>query len=356
MNNLSLDLTMARAGFTLEAALTAEAGRITALFGPSGAGKSSILAAIVGLEKPATGWIRLGGQPLFDRAARLNVPAHRRRIGMVFQSAALFPHMSVASNLAYGRRRSPEPVSNDAFARLIDLLGIKALLERRPGTLSGGERQRVAIGRALAANPRALLLDEPMTGLDQPRREELLAHLEELREAWRIPILLVSHRLEEVTRLADHMVLIEAGRIRAAGPPPQVLAGTGNGLDAGVMGGALNVEAGEIEDGLQVLSGGFGRLLVRAAAARPQGSRARIRIAARDVMLATARPEAISANNVLTATVQAITPVNEAECDVALSLADGTPLAARITRHSAGALGLQTGQPVFAIIKTVQLV
>jgi molybdate transport system ATP-binding protein len=192
-------------------------GSATALFGPSGAGKTSVVNMIAGLLKPDRGRIALGDTVLFDSAARIDVPAHRRRIGYVFQEGRLFPHMTVAQNLDYGRRMSGLPADDAERERIVELLNIGALLTRRPGHLSGGERQRVAFGRALLMKPRLLLLDEPLASLDRARKLEILPYLARLRDESQVPMIYVSHQAGEIQRLCSQVVRIEDGRVEASG-------------------------------------------------------------------------------------------------------------------------------------------
>ena len=195
----------------------ATTGSATALFGPSGAGKTSVVNMIAGLLKPDRGRIALGDTVLFDSAARIDVPAHRRRIGYVFQEGRLFPHMTVAQNLDYGRRMSGLPADDTERERIVALLNIGGLLTRRPGHLSGGERQRVAFGRALLMKPRLLLLDEPLASLDRARKLEILPYLARLRDQSQVPMIYVSHQAGEIQRLCSQVVRIEDGRVEASG-------------------------------------------------------------------------------------------------------------------------------------------
>lgn len=216
---LRADVRLRRGTFVLDAAFEMPAPGVVALFGRSGCGKTTLVNVLAGLLAPDAGVIELDGHLLLDTARRLTVPAERRRIGYVFQDARLFPHLSVAANLRYGMRFAPGAANGVAFDEVVDLLGVRALLGRRPGRLSGGETQRVAIGRALLSQPRALLLDEPLSAIDEARRLEILALIERLRDAYAIPILLVSHRFEEVERLADAIVDIdEDGGARLRNP------------------------------------------------------------------------------------------------------------------------------------------
>ena len=202
--------------FSINVSFTSDSGA-TALFGPSGAGKTSIINMIAGLLKPDRGRIVLDGETLFDEAARIEVPAWRRRIGYVFQEGRLFPHFTVRHNLDYGRWMGGHAADPPAFNRVVELLDIGHLLERRPGKLSGGERQRVAVGRALLMRPRLLLLDEPLASLDTARKRDILPYLERLRDEARVPIIYVSHNAAEVKRIASHVVRIDGGRVTATG-------------------------------------------------------------------------------------------------------------------------------------------
>jgi molybdate transport system ATP-binding protein len=213
---LAVDVEKRLGEFSLAAKFDA-AGGATALFGPSGSGKTSIVHMIAGLVAPDRGRIALDDQVLFDSAARINVPAHKRRIGTVFQEGRLFPHLTVAQNLDYGRWMGRLPVDEAERARVIGLLNIGHLLTRRPGHLSGGERQRVAFGRALLMRPRLLLLDEPLASLDRARKQEILPYLARLRDEAKVPMIYVSHQAGEIVRLASQVVRIEDGRVEATG-------------------------------------------------------------------------------------------------------------------------------------------
>src|SRR5713226_8477854 len=208
--------------FRLKAAFEAGDG-VTALFGRSGAGKTSVVNAIAGILRPERGRIAIDGEPVFDSERGIDVPTPRRRIGYVFQEGRLFPHLNVRQNLRYAGLFSPEARHSDRFERIVELLGLAQLLERRPGNLSGGEKQRVAIGRALLSNPRLLLMDEPLASLDAHRRSEILQYIELLRDEVKVPILYVSHAVEEVVRLADTVVLMTAGEVVTAGTPEEVM-------------------------------------------------------------------------------------------------------------------------------------
>jgi len=340
--------------FTLDAAFEfGESPCVTALFGPSGAGKSTVLAAIAGLIHPQIGRIAIAGETLFDSERGIFVPARERRVGIVFQDTRLFPHMSVHANLLYGWRRAGTRPHDRTVDAVIALLGLEALLKRQPRTLSGGERARVALGRALLMSPRALLLDEPLTALDARRKAEILPYLERLVGETKIPMLYVSHALDEVTRLADRMVVLSEGRVVAEGSLFDVTARldlfTGKHLLPGAVLEA-QIAGHDAAHGLTELAFDS-EILVVPRIARAVGDRVRIRIDADDVMLALTKPEGVSANNVLSAVVAAIRE-DGPNADVQLRLRSAL-LVARITRRSLERLALKPGTSVFALIKSV---
>jgi molybdate transport system ATP-binding protein len=340
--------------FALEVMFQAPSG-VTALFGRSGSGKTTVINAVAGLLTPDEGRIALEGAVLLDTAAGVNLPRHRRGVGVVFQDARLFPHLTVRQNLLYGRwfARVASPVT---LNRVVDLLGIGPLLSRRPGALSGGEKQRVAIGRAILSNPRLLALDEPLAALDEARKAEILPYLERLRDDLSLPILYVSHSMAEVARLANTVVLIEAGRVTASGPTAQVLSdpATAHGLGLREAGAILTARvAAQEDDGLTRLAAAAGPLWLPRVAS-PVGATLRVRILAQDVMLATVRPEGISALNILPAMVRDIRMGDGPGALVRLD-AGGEMLLARVTRRSAEALALAPGRAVFAVLKAVSV-
>ncbi|MDA1132220.1 MAG: molybdenum ABC transporter ATP-binding protein [Proteobacteria bacterium] len=347
---LRVDVRREFPGGSVEATFDAEGG-VTALFGPSGAGKSTVVNMLAGLERPQAGRIELEGDVLFDAARRIDIAPERRRVGVVFQEDRLFPHMNVRGNLRYGLRRLPAVRRRIEFDPLVALLGLGGLLDRRPATLSGGEKQRVAIGRALLASPRLLLMDEPLANLDAGRRAEILPFLDRLREELALPIVYVSHNVDEILRLADTLVVMGDGRSRAAGPVEEVLSRKDlrqwTGVqDAGSVFAATVRETGA--DGLAVLAFGGGEL--RIAGGPPPGTRVRLRGHARDVSLALDRPTNISVLNVFDGKIVALEE-DGAQVDVRLDI--GVPLWARITRHSANELRLAPGVRVFAMVKAV---
>ena len=219
---LSVAVTHRLGGFTLDAAFDS-AGGLTALFGRSGAGKTSLVNAIAGLIRPDRGRIEIDGEVLTDTEAGIFVPAHRRRVGYVFQEGRLFPHLNVRQNLVYGRWFAPKAAGGGEFDQVIALLGIEPLLARRPANLSGGEKQRVAIGRALLSRPRILVMDEPLASLDEGRRAEIYPYIERLRDEMRVPIVYVSHSIPEVARLATTLVVLSEGQVAAIGPTAQIM-------------------------------------------------------------------------------------------------------------------------------------
>lgn len=341
---LQVALTHRFPGLSLDVGF--EAGGVTALFGASGAGKTTVANAVAGLLRPQGGQIVLNGRIL--SGPRIWVPPHRRRIGYVFQEARLFPHLSVRANLLYGARGA------DGLADVVDLLGMGALLDRRPARLSGGERQRVAIGRALLSRPALLIMDEPLSALDARRKDDILPYLEALA-AREVPILYVSHSLTEIVRLADRVVLMEGGRVTGCGTPADLVADPalapllGPRQSGAVLDGRIEVVE---PDGLARIATRAGSLLLPAdGAARLT---LRIRIMAEDVLISRAAPQGLSALNVLPAVVEDVLP-DGATALVRLRLAGDVPLLARITLRSAGTLSLAPGLAVHAVIKTAAL-
>jgi molybdate transport system ATP-binding protein len=341
-------------GFTLDVVFDAAPG-VTALFGRSGSGKTTVINAVAGLLRPDQGRITAEEVVLLDTARGVMLPPHHRRVGYVFQDARLFPHLTVRQNLLYGRWFAPHGPGMP-FDRIVDLLGIGPLLSRRPAALSGGEKSRVAIGRAILSNPRLLALDEPLAALDDARKAEILPYLERLAGEFHLPILYVSHAMAEVARLANTVVLMDAGRVTAAGPPALILSDPATAPRLGLReaGALLTVRiAAQEDDGLTRLDSAAGPIwLPRVNAAL--GSSLRIRILAQNVMLATIRPEGISALNILPCVVRDIRQGDGPGALVRLD-AGGEVILARITRRSATVLGLAPGQPVFAVLKAVSV-
>ena len=341
--------------FRLEARFTAGPG-VTALFGRSGAGKTSLVNFLAGLNRPDAGRIAVDGHVLFDSAAGIDLPPERRRLGYVFQDGRLFPHLDVRSNLAYGMRLVPKAERHHGFDRVVGLLDLGGLLARRPATLSGGEKQRVAIGRALLASPRLLLMDEPLAAVDLVHKTEILPFIERLRDDLGLPIVYVSHTVEEVVRLADTLVVLAEGRTVASGPVEQIM----SRLDVWPLtgyydvGAALSVTVAGHDDtfGLTRLTFSGHSLLVPRLQL-PTDVQLRIRVRARDVALSLTRPDAISVLNILEGEVVEIDNRGEPRVDILLDV--GQPLIARVTRKSVHDLGLVPGQRVFALVKAVAI-
>jgi molybdate transport system ATP-binding protein len=342
--------------FTLDAAFTAPARGVTAIFGPSGCGKTSVLRCMAGLQRVPEGICRIAGD-VWQDAGRF-VPVHRRPIGYVFQEASLFPHLSVTRNLLYGAGNARS--RGTQLAEIAELLGIAHLLDRAPRHLSGGERQRVAVGRALLSNPRLLLMDEPLSALDRATKSEILPFLERLHETLHLPILYVSHDMAEIERLADHLVLMENGRVIASGPLADLQSDPGLPLAVGSE-AAVSLDARVVghdaANGLLVLEVDGGRFITPGTWAAV-GSRKRIRVGAGDISLSRRMPGPSTILNVLPARVLSSSAAGEHEIAAVLGLgADGAGarLVARVTRKSWTDLALGEGAEVFAQIKGVAL-
>lgn len=349
---MTLQITIAHAfkGFDLDVDIEAPPG-VTVLFGPSGSGKTTLINAVAGLLRPDTGRIVADGWVLLDNNARRNLAPHRRRIGCIFQEGRLFPHLTVRQNLLYGRWFAPRDARSESLARVVEMLGIGALLDRRPGALSGGEKQRVAIGRALLSGPKLILADEPLAALDEARKAEILPYFERLRDEVSVPILYVSHSSSEVARLATTVVALKAGRVVACGPPAQVL---GDVAAVGARGAASVLSARVVAhhpDGLSELATAVGPLWLPRVAPAP-GATIRVRIAAQDVILARERPQGLSALNILSGRIIEIRLGDGPGAIVTLAMS-GDRLSARITRRSVEAMALEPGQTCHAIIKSV---
>ncbi|TCO73248.1 molybdenum ABC transporter ATP-binding protein [Rhodovulum euryhalinum] len=343
--------------FDLDAAFEVPGQGITALFGPSGCGKTTVLRAIAGLMRLPEGTLRVNGETWQE--GRRFVPPHRRAVGYVFQEASLFPHLSVMGNLTFGmrRHRGSSPIGLD---EVVDLLGIGRLFDRHPTQLSGGERQRVAIGRALLSQPQLLLMDEPLSALDRFSKDDILPYLERLHAALSIPVLYVSHDIAEVERLADTLVLMEAGRVRAAGPIADLLADPALPLihmpqPAAVIDG--EVVSTDPRYGLSEIAVPGGRLVVSGDLG-PPGMRRRLRIPANDVSLGRHAPLDTTILNALPARIEGAEPTPDHQVTVRLALgADGkgAALLARISRKSWDRLDLKPGELVVARLKAVAL-
>jgi len=341
--------------FRLKVAFEAPLQGVTALFGPSGCGKTTTLRCIAGLSR-LPGRLALGDTLWQESDRGVFQKPHKRPIGYVFQEASLFPHLSVSGNLLYGAKRAKgEAVLT--FDEVVALLGLAPLLTRAPRRLSGGERQRVALGRALLSQPRLLLLDEPLSGLDRAAKDEILPYFEALHERLAIPMLYVSHDIAEVARLADHMVLMNAGEVHASGTVAEVL----ERID-------LGPETGRFEAGV-LLTGRVtghdlayrltrldlaGQALTIPYNALPPGQEVRLRVRARDVSLATERPKGISIRNILEGRIERIAAEPDtAYAETLIAIGGRVRLRARVTREAIAELGLAPGRPVFALVKSI---
>lgn len=345
------------AGFSLDVDLTLPGRGVTALFGHSGSGKTTLLRLLAGLERARRGRLVVGGEVWQDDAASVYRPTHQREIGYVFQEASLFPHLNVRRNIAYGMKRAAGGLGQEPLDQAVALLGIAHLLDRSPATLSGGERQRAAIARALATRPKILLMDEPLAALDNKRKEEILPYLQKLHDELRIPVVYVTHSPDEVARLADHLVMLDAGRVQAAGATTELMTRTDLSLAHGDVAGALLVAMVTGFDpayGLTHCSLDGGTISLTQPNLHA-GDTVRLRIQARDVSLALQDVPDTTILNTLPVTVTDITDDTPGQAMVGLD-ARGTRLLARITRKSVDALSLRAGMQVYARIKGVAVI
>ncbi len=349
--------SLARSGFRLDVDLDLPGQGVTALFGHSGSGKTTVLRCVAGLERAPEGFLSVNDEVWQDDAQGVFIPTYQRSLGYVFQEASLFAHLTVRKNLEYGQQRVPPASRKVGLEQALELLGIESLLDRKPVSLSGGERQRAGIARALLTSPKLLLLDEPLAALDQKRKNEILPYLERLHDELAIPILYVSHSLDEVAQLADYLVLLDHGQVVADGPLQETLARLdlpgAFADDAGVVLKTM-VAAHEKADALTRLDFSGGSIYV-AGRPEPLGRHLRCRIHARDVSLTLEQPTATSILNLVPATVVGVADT-ETPAHVLVHMdAGGTPLLARITRRSRDRLGIAAGLAVWAQIKAVAL-
>jgi molybdate transport system ATP-binding protein len=352
---LSVEIECRVGGFRLAASFQAGEG-VTALFGRSGAGKTSVVNAIAGILRPDRGHIDINGETVFDSARGIDVLTPKRRIGYVFQEGRLFPHLSVRQNLNYAGLFSRGMPASE-FDHVTDLLGLRDLLDRRPGNLSGGEKQRVAIGRALLSSPRLLLLDEPLASLDAHRKNEVLQYLELIRDEIQIPVVYVSHAVEEVVRIADTVVLLSAGSVLAVGPTEDVMGRPDLRPGEGTFEGGAVIDARvveqDIEHDLATLAFDGGTLTATNVDALI-GEPVRVRIRARDVSIALERPLRISIQNVLEGRITAVGAERSGAVDVAIAVG-ATVLRSKITGRAARQLDLAPGLRAYALVKAVSL-
>ncbi|MEG3618010.1 molybdenum ABC transporter ATP-binding protein [Magnetovibrio sp. PR-2] len=361
--SLSVHVQHRQGTFEIKAAFTAEPG-ITTLFGKSGAGKSSLISMIAGLTRPDYGTIRLGERTLFDSDTQVHMPPEDRQVGYVFQDARLFPHMSVLRNLRYGWGRIAPENRTDQFHKVVELLGLSSLLNRNPVHLSGGEKQRVAIGRALLSNPDILLMDEPLASLDAARKSEILPYIETLAQDFALPVVYVSHAIEEVVRLTNSLVLMSNGATLAQGPVEDLM----SRLDLGPVTGRY--EAGAVllptvfqhlEDVQLTKLDLLGHDIFVPGLDLAPGTPLRLRVRARDISVALNKPQQTSLLNMLPGTVCEIEQCSGPQLTIAIEItpkeaaASSHRLLARITQKSLKDLGIVVGTPVWAMIKSVAI-
>lgn len=361
---IHLQINIARSAFQLNLDIQLPVQGITAIFGPSGSGKTTLLRAVAGLEKNPQGLIQIGTNIWQDTKQGIYLPTWQRPLGYVFQESSLLPHLSVTENLNFGLKRvlksanSAPTAANKALQASIELLGIGGLLQRMPDELSGGERQRVAIARAIAIQPQLLLMDEPLASLDAARRQEIFPWLARLRDELKMPMLYVTHSAEEVTRLADHLLVLDRGQVKAQGPVNQVLTQVVNPVVVGEDAGALiagHIGAVDAQWHLSRVDFEGGFVWMRDEG-RTVGKAVRIRILARDVSLATSEPQNTSIQNQLRASIQSITPDPHPSQVMVVLKCGAEEVLARVTKRAVDELALQVGMPVWAQVKSVALV
>ncbi len=355
MSQINAQFSLKRDGFALDAKFSAPAAGVTALFGPSGSGKTTLLRCIAGLER-ASGTLTMNGEIWQDETMFL--PVHQRPLGFVFQEASLFTHLSVRANLEYGYKRIAPAERRVPLAQVVEWLGLARLIGRGdPARLSGGERQRIAIGRALLTSPRVLLMDEPLSALDTQSKQEILPYLERLHRELDIPVLYVSHAMDEVVRLADHLVLMEQGRVIASDALHVILSRldlpTAHYDDAGAVIEAVVAQQDETYH-LTRLDFSGGSLWV-SRVEQAFGTRVRARVLARDVSIATQAPHGSSINNILNARIEEIRDEGPDKVIVRMKVGENATLLSRITRRSRDQLGLNIGMFVCAQVKSVAL-
>ncbi len=353
---MEVSITHKQGNFSIDANFQGAESGVTALYGPSGAGKTSVVNMVAGLMRPDAGRIVINGLCLFDSIRRIDLPPEKRRLGYVFQDGRLMPHLSVRSNLTYGMNRTPVSRRFVKFDQVVGLLGIGHLLQRRPARLSGGEKQRVAIGRALLASPAMLLMDEPLASLDTARKAEVLPFIIRLGREFAIPILYVSHAMDEILNLATRLVMMDEGRVLADGDLEDLLSRPDlqDRFGQDESGAVISTVVDNPEDafGLTRLRFGDRTLKVRRIQA-DRGDRVRVRIPARHVAIAKEAPDSSSFQNMFPGEIQEIRDHGTAFVDVGVNV--GRLLWARITRQSCLDLNLKPGQAVFALIKSVNI-
>jgi len=352
MSRLDIAVELELGGFALSIRAALELSPITAVFGPSGSGKTSLLRFIAGLEPRAIGHLRIDDSVWQDSTVRTFVPAHRRRVGYVFQDGRLFPHLDVEGNLRFGYRDDARRLRFDQVVAAMDLHG---MLDRKPTTLSGGEQQRVAIARALLTDPALMLMDEPLSALDVRRKSSIIPYIERVAHEFDVPILYVTHSIEEVSRLATQMLVLAGGRLVADGDVTSLLERielwpAGGPVRAGAI---LEAEVLESRDGMTVLRAAGRPLRLPAIDVEP-GTTVRLHIDAKDVAIAIREPEGLSIRNVLEARIVKIDAAAPVLTEILLDVG-GQHLRAEITREAATELRLEPGKDVYALIKSVAI-
>jgi molybdate transport system ATP-binding protein len=364
MNSIHLQIQLNRSAFMLDVDLQLPGQGITAILGASGSGKTTLLRTVAGLEKNQQGRIQIGAHVWQDTQQGIDLPTWQRPLGYVFQESSLLPHLTVSDNLNFGLKRAlktsgnAQPDAAKALQASIELLGIGNLLQRMPDQLSGGERQRVAIARAIAMQPQLLLMDEPLASLDAARRQEIFPWLSKLRDELKMPMLYVTHSADEVARLADHLVVLDKGNVKAQGPVSTVLTQVVNPVVVGEDAGALIAgHIGQVDTQWHLSRIDFdGGCVWMRDAGLPVGKAVRIRILARDVSLTTSEPQNTSIQNQLLGTIQSITPDAHPSQVMVVLKCGAEEVMARVTKRAVDELGLQAGQPVWAQVKSVALV
>ncbi|WP_262695165.1 molybdenum ABC transporter ATP-binding protein [Kordiimonas aquimaris] len=361
-NHSEIDVSLAgRIGaFELNCNFTVPANGVTALLGPSGCGKTTVLRCIAGLEG-YPGRISVRGNIWQDSEASSHMPTHKRSVGYVFQEASLFPHLSVRDNLLFGtlfsrRKLTNEEEKSPSIPEVISLFGLKNLLERFPTALSGGERQRVAMGRALLAHPALLLMDEPLSGLDQQTKDDILPYLDRLHQTLKVPMLYVSHDMAEVARIADQVVMMANGRVVNQGPTAEVLErlNFNDIADHGNIGAIIEATINTHDKTMHMTELKFGSQSISVPYVNAAtGTEVRVLVKSSDVSLATERPEHISIRNVLSGKLIALEVIEGTAFVDAVIDVDGEKIRAQITRSAANDLSLATGQAVYALVKSV---
>ncbi len=360
MNDFFANFDVSFPGFHLQTRLTIPKSGVTVLFGPSGSGKTTLLRCLAGLERSPKGLMQFGDTVWQDETQGIFVPVHERPIGLVFQEPRLFPHLSVRSNLLYGFKRIPVQERRIFLNDVVEILNIAHLLDRRPHFLSGGEAQRVAIGRALLTSPKLLLMDEPLASLDHQRKQEILPYIRRLQSKWGIPIIYISHSLEEILQLVDTLILLKAGRVVAEGPATEVfskleLRGI---INSEILGAIFDTRViqHEPEFGLTRVQFMGHQLHVPGQEAKI-GQSIRLHIHSNDVSIVTSPPDSrTSVLNILEATVMEVGSIDPAGYSVDIKLDVGQTLLATITRKSLKNLALEPGQKVYAHIKAIKMV